>query len=59
VTAPSPTDKQGRRLAEEWMARSIAITYRWAGGTPVAELHEYDDGGLIERLQALYVGLSW
>ena len=39
--------------------RSIAITYRWADGTPVAELHEYDDGGLIERVQALYVGLSW
>jgi hypothetical protein len=39
--------------------RSIAIIYRWADGTPVAELHEYDDAGLIERVQALYVGLSW
>jgi ketosteroid isomerase-like protein len=39
--------------------RSLAITYAWADGTPVAELHEYDDDGLIERVQALYVGLSW
>ncbi len=39
--------------------RSIAITYRWADGTPVAELHEYDDDALIERVQALYAGLSW
>jgi hypothetical protein len=39
--------------------RSIAITYSWADGTPVAEVHEYDDGELIERVQALYVGLSW
>jgi ketosteroid isomerase-like protein len=39
--------------------RSIAITYRWADGTPVAELHEYGDGDLIDRVQALYVGLSW
>jgi hypothetical protein len=39
--------------------RSIAITYRWADGTPVAELHEYDDQELIARVQALYVGLSW
>jgi ketosteroid isomerase-like protein len=39
--------------------RSIAIIYRWADGTPVAELHEYDDDSLIERVQALYVGLSW
>lgn len=39
--------------------RSIAITYRWADGTPVAELHEYDGDTLIERVQALYVGLSW
>lgn len=39
--------------------RSIAITYRWADGTPVAELHEYDDETLIARVQALYVGLSW
>lgn len=39
--------------------RSIAITYRWADGTPVCELHEYDEEGLIERVQALYRGLSW
>jgi hypothetical protein len=39
--------------------RSIAITYRWADATPVAELHEYDDDSLIARVQALYVGLSW
>jgi ketosteroid isomerase-like protein len=39
--------------------RSIAITYRWADGTPVAELHEYDANSLIERVQALYVGLAW
>jgi hypothetical protein len=39
--------------------RSIAITYRWADGTPVAELHEYDKDTLIARVQALYVGLSW
>ncbi len=39
--------------------RSIAITYRWADGTPVAELHEYDDDTLIARVQALYLGLSW
>jgi ketosteroid isomerase-like protein len=39
--------------------RSIMIAYRWADGTPVAELHEYDDEALIERVQALYVGLSW
>jgi hypothetical protein len=39
--------------------RAIAITYRWADGTPVCELHEYDDEGLIERVQALYRGLSW
>jgi len=39
--------------------RSIAITYRWADGTPVAELHEYDESERIERVQALYVGLSW
>ena len=38
---------------------SIAIAYRWADGTPVCELHEYDAGGLIERVQALYRGLSW
>jgi ketosteroid isomerase-like protein len=39
--------------------RSLAIAYRWADGTPVAELHEYDADGLIERVQALYVDLSW
>lgn len=39
--------------------RSIAITYRWADGTPVAEVHEYDESELIERVQALYIGLSW
>jgi ketosteroid isomerase-like protein len=39
--------------------RSIAITYRWADGTPVAELHEYNQDNLINRVQALYVGLSW
>lgn len=39
--------------------RSIAITYRWGDGTPVCELHEYDDELLIERVQALYVELSW
>ena len=39
--------------------RSLAITYRWADGTSVAELHEYDDDGLIARVQALYVDLSW
>jgi ketosteroid isomerase-like protein len=39
--------------------RSIAITYRWADGTPVAELHEYNEDNLIDRVQALYVGLSW
>jgi ketosteroid isomerase-like protein len=39
--------------------RAIAITYRWADGTPVCELHEYDDQDLIERVQALYRGLSW
>ena len=39
--------------------RSLAITYRWADGTPVAELHEYDEADRIERVQALYVGLSW
>ncbi|HXN36691.1 MAG TPA: nuclear transport factor 2 family protein [Solirubrobacteraceae bacterium] len=39
--------------------RAIAITYRWADGTPVCELHEYDEAGLIERVQALYRGLSW
>ncbi len=38
---------------------SLAITYRWADGTPVCELHEYDGDGLIERVQALYRGLSW
>ena len=39
--------------------RSIAITYTWADGTPVAELHEYDANERIERVQALYIGLSW
>lgn len=39
--------------------RSIAMTYRWADGTPVCELHEYDDAERIERVQALYAGLSW
>jgi ketosteroid isomerase-like protein len=39
--------------------RSLAMTYRWADGTPVCELHEYDEQGLIERVQALYRGLSW
>jgi ketosteroid isomerase-like protein len=39
--------------------RSLAITYRWADGTPVCELHEYDGALLIERVQALYSGLSW
>jgi hypothetical protein len=38
--------------------RSIAITYRWADGTPVCELHEYSADVLIERVQALYRGLS-
>jgi hypothetical protein len=39
--------------------RSLAITYRWADGTPVCELHEYDHDELIDRVQALYRGLSW
>jgi ketosteroid isomerase-like protein len=39
--------------------RSLAMTYRWADGTPVCELHEYDEQGLIARVQALYRGLSW
>ena len=38
---------------------SLAMTYRWADGTPVCELHEYNEQGLIERVQALYRGLSW
>ena len=38
---------------------SLAMTYRWADGTPVCELHEYDADGLIARVQALYRGLSW
>jgi ketosteroid isomerase-like protein len=38
---------------------SIAMTYRWADGTPVCELHEYDGDERIERVQALYHGLSW
>jgi hypothetical protein len=40
--------------------RSVAISYRWHhDGTPVVELHEYDGDDLIERVQALYQGLSW
>ena len=39
--------------------RSIAMTYRWGDGTPVCELHEYDEQERIERVQALYRGLSW
>ncbi|MHB8533334.1 MAG: hypothetical protein ACYDC2_11510, partial [Solirubrobacteraceae bacterium] len=39
--------------------RSLAITYLWRDGTPVCELHEYDAGERIERVQALYHGLSW
>ncbi|HEX4437168.1 MAG TPA: nuclear transport factor 2 family protein [Solirubrobacteraceae bacterium] len=39
--------------------RSLAVTYRWADGTPVCELHEYDAQERIERVQALYHGLSW
>ena len=39
--------------------RSLAIVYRWADGTPVCELHEYDPQERIERVQALYRGLSW
>jgi hypothetical protein len=38
---------------------SLAMTYRWADGTPVCELHEYDGQERIERVQALYRGLSW
>jgi len=38
---------------------SIAMTYRWADGTQVCELHEYDEQERIERVQALYRGLSW
>ena len=38
---------------------SLAMTYRWADGTPVCELHEYDHDGRIARVQALYHGLSW
>ena len=30
--------------------RSIAITYAWADGTPVAEVHEYDEDERIERV---------
>jgi SnoaL-like domain len=40
-------------------ARSLAMTYRWADGTPVCELHEYGEDGLIVRVQALYRGLAW
>lgn len=39
--------------------RSLAITYRWADGTPVCELHEYGSDERIERVQALYRGLAW
>ena len=39
--------------------RSLAIVYRWADGTPVCELHEYDGEQRIERVQALYARLSW
>jgi ketosteroid isomerase-like protein len=39
--------------------RSVAITYRWRDGTSVCEVHEYDGGELIERVQALYRGLDW
>jgi hypothetical protein len=39
--------------------RSLAIVYRWADGTSVCELHEYDTDERIERVQALYRGLSW
>jgi len=38
---------------------SLAMTYRWADGTPVCELHSYDEDGLIGCVQALYSGLSW
>jgi hypothetical protein len=38
---------------------SIAMAYHWADGTPVCELHEYDAQERIERVQALYRGLSW
>jgi hypothetical protein len=39
--------------------RSVAIAYRWHDGTPVCELHEYNAGSLIQRVQAHYEGLSW
>ena len=39
--------------------RAVAITYRWADGTPVCEVHEYDGDERISRVQALYSGLSW
>jgi hypothetical protein len=39
--------------------RSLAMTYRWADGTPVCELHEYDSQERIERVQTLYHELSW
>ena len=39
--------------------RSIAITYTWHDGTPVCELHEYDERELISRVQALYERLDW
>ncbi|HEX9480743.1 MAG TPA: nuclear transport factor 2 family protein [Solirubrobacteraceae bacterium] len=39
--------------------RAVAIAYKWADGTPVCEVHEYDEQERIERVQALYHGLSW
>jgi ketosteroid isomerase-like protein len=38
---------------------ALAIVYRWADGTPVCEVHEYDPQLLIARVQALYSGLAW
>jgi ketosteroid isomerase-like protein len=38
---------------------SIAMTYRWADGTPVCELYKYDAQERIERVRALYSGLNW
>ncbi|HEY7933225.1 MAG TPA: nuclear transport factor 2 family protein [Solirubrobacteraceae bacterium] len=39
--------------------RSLAIAYSWHDGTPVCELHQYADDGLIADVQALYRGLAW
>jgi hypothetical protein len=39
--------------------RHVALTYRWADGTEVCELHEYDGDELIHDVQALYESLSW